>query len=231
MTSQPPESPDPLQPQQSQTPFSPDYFRRYDESDDAQFYSVPRKVVHIDDGAIRAAGTLYADLLPPHARLLDLMSSWRTHLPETYPRGHVSGLGMNADEMADNPQLDDFVVQNLNQDPQIPYPDGEFEASICTVSVQYLTNPIAVFSDLYRVLRPNGVAIFTFSNRCFPTKAVAVWQSATMAQKAGLIAEYFRQAGFADIHAEDRSPAARRGWFGGGDPLIGVWAYKPFSEG
>jgi SAM-dependent methyltransferase len=210
---------------------SPELFRRYDESDDALFYQVPRKVVHIDEGAIAAASQLYGELLPVGGIILDLMSAWRTHLPAAYKPSHVSGLGMNAEEMADNPQLDDFVVQNLNRNPALPFEANHFDAAICTVSVQYLTNPVAVFRDLYRVLKPNGVAVFTFSNRCFPTKAIAAWQSAGMGQKAGLVSEYLRLAGFADIHAEDRSPTRRRGLLGGsGDPLIGVWGFKPFSE-
>lgn len=207
-----------------------EYFRRADESDDDLFYKDPRKVVHIDPGAIAAASQLYGELLPPGGHILDLMSAWRTHLPATYQPGKVSGLGMNADEMRDNPQLNEFVVQNLNKQPKLPYPDATFDGAICTVSVQYLIDPVTVFRDLARVLKPNSPAIFTFSNRCFPTKAVAVWQSIGMAQKGQLVAGYLKQAGFAELHIEDRSPAPKRGLFGGsGDPLIAVWGTTPYK--
>ena len=207
------------------------YFRRADETDDALFYETARKVVHIDDGAIAAASRLYGELLPADGVILDLMSGWRTHLPAEYRASRVTGLGMNADEMHDNPQLTDCVVHNLNATPRMPFADTTFDAAICTVSIQYLTDPVRVFADLCRVLKPNGVAVFTFSNRCFPTKAVAVWQNISMEQKADLLAIYFKAAGFADVHSEDRLPALRRGLFTrGGDPLVGVWAYRPASS-
>jgi SAM-dependent methyltransferase len=209
-------------------PLPSDYFRRIDETDDELFYDSPRKVVHIDDGAIAAASRLYGELLPPDGIILDLMSAWRTHLPTSYRPAKVVGLGMNADEMRDNPQLSEFVVHNLNKTPRMPFDDTIFDASICTVSIQYLTDPISVFKDLFRVLRPDGLAVFTFSNRCFPTKAVAVWHEATMQQKAALVTNYFSTAGFVEVHAEDRTPNIRRSLFSGsGDPLVGVWAYRP----
>jgi hypothetical protein len=95
--------------------FPAGFFRREDESSDDAFYDWPRNVVHIDDGAIAALGRFYAELLPTRGVLLDLMSSWRTHLPETLasnPELSVVGLGMNAEEMADNPQLDRYLVHN-----------------------------------------------------------------------------------------------------------------------
>lgn len=157
------------------------------------------------------------------------MSSWRSHLPAHYKAKRVTGLGMNAAEMADNPQLDDFVVHNLNVAPQLPFDNAVFDGIICTVSIQYLTRPIAVFSDLYRVLKPNGIAIITFSNRCFPTKAISVWQTASMAQRAALVASYFEAADFDDINAEDRSPKPHHHLFSraSSDPLIAVWGYRP----
>lgn len=212
----------------SQSPLPKSYFRRVDETPDEQFYSQPRKVVHIDDGAIAAATALYADVLPESGVILDLMSAWRSHLPTDRKYARVSGLGMNAEEMADNPQLTDYVVHSLNRNPKLPYEDNLFDGAACTVSVQYLTDPIAVFKDLLRVLKPAAPAIFTFSNRCFPTKAVAVWQQGSMSDKAALVAGYLREAGFADIKAEDRSPSRKMSLFSGsGDPLIGVWGYKP----
>jgi len=217
------------------TPFPPEYFRRYDDSPDEYFYSFPRMVVHIDEKAISAASKLYGQLLPPNGVILDLMSSWRTHLPETHKAAKVVGLGMNAEEMAENPQLTEYVIHNLNRWPQMPFADNTFDGAICTVSVQYLTNPIAVFTDLRRVLKPGGVAVFTFSNRCFPTKAVAIWQAATMNQRAALVTRYFEAAQFAEIRAEDRSDLPRTGFLnlfgnGGHDPLMAVWGYKPSSD-
>lgn len=108
----------------------PDYFARTDERDDALFYSVPRKVMHIDEAAVRTLTNAYADLLPHGGVFLDLMSSWRSHLPlETLLPTRVVGLGMNSAEMEDNPQLDEFLVHDLNQRPRLPFPDAHFDCN------------------------------------------------------------------------------------------------------
>jgi SAM-dependent methyltransferase len=149
--------------------------------------------------------------------VLDLMSSWRSHLPHA-GLGAVVGLGMNAAEMGDNPQLDSFVVHNLNREPTVPFPDASFDAVVCAVSVQYLTRPVEVFADVRRVLVASAPLIVSFSNRCFPTKAVAVWLDTTDEQHVRLVQGYFAAAGgFDEVTAEDRST-------GRGDPLYAVWA-------
>ena len=174
-----------------------DPFARVDPSDDARFYSVARKVVHLEPGAIEALRTVYAEQFPPGATVLDLMSSWRSHLPDGL--GRVVGLGMNPEEMAANPQLDESVVQDLNRDPRLPFPDGSFGAVACAVSVQYLTRPFEVFSDVRRVLAPGGPVVVSFSNRCFPTKAVALWLAADDDEHRLVVRTYLERAGFVDV--------------------------------
>lgn len=178
-----------------------DRFARIDPSDDARFYAVDRKVVHIEQGAIDALTACYRDIVPPDAAVLDLMSSWRSHLPGGHAR--VVGLGMNAAEMADNPQLDEWVVHDLNRSPRMPFDDNVFDAVVCAVSVQYLIQPVAVLADARRVLRPGGPVVVSFSNRCFPTKAVAVWLSTTDAQHRALVRSYLDGAGYTAI--DDRA--------------------------
>jgi SAM-dependent methyltransferase len=143
------------------------YFERQDPSDDARFYDFPRKVVHIDDGAIAALGQAYAELLPRSGLLLDLMSSWRSHLPPELEGAdglEVVGLGMNAEEMADNPALERFVVHDLNREQTLPFQTGLFDGAMCAVSVQYLTRPIEVFAEVARVLKPGAPFVISFSN-------------------------------------------------------------------
>jgi SAM-dependent methyltransferase len=194
-------------------------YAREDESGDDEFYRIARKVVHIDDGAIAALGRLYAEVLPASGRLLDLMSSWRSHLPEGMGAADVVGLGMNAEEMADNPQLTRFVVHDVNQDPRLPFGDAEFDGAACAVSVQYITHPLRLFREVARVLRPGAPFVVSFSNRCFPTKAVAAWLYADDEQHIELVRSYFDTAGgFTVVRDEDRSPG------GYGDPLYAVWA-------
>jgi len=177
-----------------------DGFARMDPSDDSLFYAPERKVVHLEAGAIEALRRVYAAMLPAGGAVLDLMSSWRSHLPDGL--GPVTGLGMNASEMADNPQLSSFVVHDLNREPRIPFEDGSFDAVVCAVSVQYLVRPVEVWADVRRVLRPGGPVVVSFSNRCFPTKAVAVWLTSDSNGHRALVRAYLEAAGFADV--EDR---------------------------
>jgi len=201
--------------------FPPAAYERDDESADDRFYVVPRKVVHIDDEAIAALGRLYAEALPAGGRLLDLMSSWRSHLPAGERGREVVGLGMNAEEMADNPQLTKFLVHDVNRDPRLPFGDEEFDGAMCAVSIQYVTHPLLVLREVRRVLRPHAPFVVSFSNRCFPTKAVAVWLGSTDPQHLSLVRSYFEVAGgWKDVTEDDRSPD------GNGDPLYAVWARR-----
>ena len=196
---------------------SPLAFMREDDSSDDRFYVVPRKVVHIDDGAIAALGALYAEVLPRGGRLLDLMSSWRSHLPPDFGARAVVGLGMNAEEMADNPRLTSHVVHDVNRLSRLPFDDAEFDGAMCAVSIQYVIHPVRLLGEVRRVLRPGAPFVVSFSNRCFPSKAVAVWLDTTDEQHVTLVRSYFHAAGgFTDLTDENRSP-------GRGDPLYAVW--------
>ena len=195
------------------------WFRRTDESPDENFYAMPRFVTHIDDGAIAAVTQLYREYFPAGGAVLDLMSSWVSHLPPEVQYHRVAGLGMNREELAANPRLSEFAVQNLNEDTRLPYGDGEFDAAGLCVSIDYLTDPIAVLRETARVLRPGAPFVVTFSNRCFPTKAVAIWHALEDADRCGVVAAFFRAAGaelWSRAEILDRSPG------GGGDPLYAV---------
>jgi SAM-dependent methyltransferase len=203
----------------------PEYFERRDESDDALFYTAPRLVNHIDDRAIAAATDLYRRLLPAGGAILDLMSSWVSHLPPEARYDRVVGLGMNEEELRANPRLTELAVQDLNREPRLPFEDASFDGCVCTVSVQYLTRPVEVFAEVGRVLKPGAPVITTFSNRMFPTKAVAVWTALDDHGHVQLVAEYYRRAGcFDDIEAYDATSGRR------GDPLFGVAARRAKNQ-
>jgi SAM-dependent methyltransferase len=196
----------------------PGDFRRYDETPDEQFYSLPRLVTHIDDRAIAAVTQLYREHFPPDGAILDLMSSWVSHLPSEVMYGRVVGLGMNEVELKENPRLDEYVVQDLNVNPTLPFRDGEFDGVGCCVSIDYLTRPIEVLSEVGRVLKVGSPMIISFSNRCFPDKAVAVWHQLDDQGHMRLVEEYLREAGnFENVRGLDRSP---RRMFS--DPLYAV---------
>ena len=194
-------------------------FARMDESPDAFFYSLPRKVVHIDEGAIAAVGALYQELLPAGGAFLDLMSSWRSHLPAGFNPRLVVGLGLNGEEMADNHQLDVAVVHDVNRNPNIPFQDDVFDGVMCAVSVQYLVKPVAVFQQVNRVLKPEAPFIVTFSNRCFPNKAIAAWLYSGDQEHVQLVHGYFQSSG-------GWSRVSDHATRGTGDPLFAVWGFK-----
>jgi SAM-dependent methyltransferase len=209
--------------QDSEQPFKPHFFARQDESADTLFYTEPRLVVHIDDYAIAAARAVYLDLLPRGGAILDLMSSWKSHMPPELDWTRLSGLGMNETELRENDQLTDYVVHDLNADPRMPYADGEFDGAVVTVSVRYMTKPVEIFRDVGRVLKPGAPFVVTYSNRLFPTKAVRIWTALDERERASLIAAYFKHAGnFSDAQAADRSIDSG----GYNDPLYAVWAYR-----
>ena len=176
-------------------------FDKQDDGDDLSFYAPPRLVTHIDDAAVAALTGLYRELLPADGRVLDLMSSWVSHLPDEIRYGEVVGHGMNADELAANPRLDRWFVQDLNADPVLPLADASLDAALCCVGVQYLQQPVTVFAQVRRALRPGSPFVVSFSNRCFPTKAVAIWRSLDTADQARLVQLYLDRAGFAEVEA------------------------------
>ena len=199
-------------------PLPGEAFGRYDETPDEEFYLLPRFVTHIDDRAIAAVTQLYRDLFPPGGEILDLMSSWISHLPPEVEYRRVVGLGMNEVELRRNERLDSYVVQNLNTNPHLPFGDAEFDGVGICVSIDYLTQPVEVVREVGRVLKVGAPTIITFSNRCFPSKAIAVWHRLDDQGHMRLVEEYLREAGnFRGVRSLDRSP---RRMFS--DPLYAV---------
>ena len=199
--------------------FPDGFFDRSDPTPDPDFYASPRLVTHIDDDAIAAVGALYEEL-GLDGEVLDLMSSWVSHFRQ--PPGRLTVLGMNANELDSNPHATERVLHDLNADPRLPFADESFDAAVCCVSVDYLVRPIEVFIDVARVVRPGGPLVCTFSNRCFPTKAIRGWLATSDDEHCAVVAEYFRRAGgWSDATVERRTKPDHRG-----DPLYAVWATR-----
>jgi SAM-dependent methyltransferase len=212
--------------------FPPGALARRDESSDIAFYARPRLVQHLDARCLAAVGELYARLLQPGARVLDLMSSHDSHLPPALEL-ELCGLGLNGEELAANPRLSERVVQDLNACPLLPWPDARFDAVICTASIEYLVRPAEVLAEARRVLKPGGIVVISFSDRWFPNKAIAVWSRLHEFERLGLVLHQLHAAGFADLHTETRRglprPAddkylAQRAF---ADPLFAAWGYAP----
>ena len=145
-------------------------FTKEDSNDDRLFYASPRLVKHIDENACQVLKNYYDQLLKDGDAVLDLMSSWVSHLPEHKHYSRVAGHGMNQIELQNNAQLTDFHIQNLNTEQQLPYGDEEFDLCTIAVSVQYLTSPVQVFKEIYRVLKPNGTCCVSFPTECSQPK-------------------------------------------------------------
>lgn len=209
---------------------------KLDETDDTLFYSVPRIVTHVDEGFIDQLTNLYHERLQPNSRILDLMSSWVSHLPEEMAFDHVEGHGLNAEELAQNPRLDHFFVQNLNRNFRLPLPDQDFDAVLNAVSVQYLQYPEPIFTEMHRVLKPGGIAIISFSNRMFFQKAIQSWRDGTEADRIALVKSYFQSVpGFSPPEVIIRpSPVPdflRMLGLGDGDPFYAVLAHRRIENG
>jgi SAM-dependent methyltransferase len=205
--------------------------QKLDETDDTLFYAFPRLVTHVDDGFIEQLTQLYRQRLQPHTRILDLMSSWVSHLPPELSFIHVEGHGLNEEELAQNPRLNHYIVQNLNQNPYLPFPDQVFDAVLNAVSVQYLQQPEVVFAELGRVLKPGGIAIISFSNRMFFQKAIQSWREGSEASRVALVKAYFQAAGQFDppevIRRTSSAPLVLQLLgLGGSDPFYAVVAYR-----
>ncbi len=195
----------------------PNAFAKEDGGNDADFYAEARLSTHIDDAAIGALTEFYRRTLPADGIVLDLMSSWVSHLPAEMTFGEVIGHGMNAEELAANPRLDRWFLQDLNREPVLPLQRASLDAAMICVGIQYLQSPVAVLSDLARALKPDAPVVISFSNRCFPTKAVRLWLSLNDEDHARLVTMYLDRAGFAGVEVHR---LRRGGW--DSDPLIAV---------
>ena len=202
----------------------PEERTKLDPTKDSDFYAFPRFVTHVDEGFIDRLTALYREILSPNTRILDLMSSWVSHLPEEMEFEHIEGHGMNGEELAKNPRLHSYFVQDLNAQPKLPLGDSSFDAVLITVSVQYLQYPEAIFAELYRILKPNGLVVVSFSNRMFYQKAIASWRDNSDLGRVALVKSYVKSvAGFREVQAIVR-PATTPSFL----QMLGIMVADPF---
>ncbi len=208
-------------------------FDRIDETTDSNFYQQQRKVHHLDANARQSIADLYGHQIANGSKVLDLMASWESHLPQSRNDIELSGLGMNKYELKANSQLSDYRLHDLNQNPALPYEDESFDVVICTASVEYLIQPLRVFAEIRRILKPGGQCMMTFSNRWFPTKSIALWSEMHEFERVGLVIEYFRQSGWSGkintlssrgLHRPVDDPHYAKTQIT--DPVYAVWSQK-----
>ena len=213
--------------------FSAHDLGRDDDTPDGDFYTQPRFVDHLDSCALETVEEIYARLIPAGSTILDLMAGPDSHLGSVRDPAMVAGLGLNRSELEANPILPEHVIHDLNGDPRLPFPDNRFDVVINTVSVDYLTQPLEVFREVSRVLRPNGLFIVVFSNRMFPPKAVNIWKRSTEKQRVELVRRFFTLSDKFAIQGYHESTGKPRPqddkYYGRGissDPIYAVWG-KP----
>ena len=176
--------------------FNDDAFTRDDAGDDSKFYEVERFVSHIDKRAMATVEELIASLIiEKEPVILDLMAGWDSHIPGSLNPSEVTGIGLNENELKQNKALNNYIIQDINRNPVLAFDDNYFDIVINSLSVDYLTNPIEVFKEAGRVLKPGGLFLVIFSNRMFPQKAVKVWKESTEDERLILVEEYFKGAG------------------------------------
>ncbi|WP_455209881.1 class I SAM-dependent methyltransferase [Kaarinaea lacus] len=209
-----------------------DSFVRKDSQSDSQFYQQPRFVAHLDETALTQFCIFYRRFVRPGMKILDLMSSWKSHIPEDIDNLHITGLGMNQEEMQQNKQLQDYVVFDLNQSTQLPFAEHDFDLAVCTVSVEYLINPVGIFEQIARVLKPGALFAVTFSERWFPPKVIQLWTLLHPFERMALVLDYFRRSkAYKRLATESLRGLPRptndkyATMLPNSDPLYAVWGY------
>lgn len=201
---------------------------------DRDFYRQPRLVQHVDEHFRERLTELYREQLCTGDDVLDLMSSWVSHLPEEMQLGRVVGHGMNEEELASNEQLNDYFIQSLNETQRLPLADDSFDAVLCAVSVQYLQYPEPVFAEIARVLKPGGQVIVSFSNRMFAQKAIRAWREATGSGRLQLVEQYIKAAEVFEsaqtISEHPFVPPTQRFLGGAPDPFYAIYAQTRHNE-
>ncbi len=212
----------------------PDAFSRLDDSNDKHFYETDRFVSHLDSVALSTVEHIISSLiLEKDPVILDLMAGWDSHLPSDLRASEIVGLGLNENELKKNEQLTYYVVHDLNHNPRLPFPNDTFDAIVNTVSVDYMTQPVAVFEEVGRILKPGGLFLVIFSNRMFPQKAVKVWRDSDENERVILVNELFELSGaFEETSrfASKGKPRPENDKYAGqttvSDPVYAVYAEK-----
>jgi SAM-dependent methyltransferase len=213
---------------------SDDDFSRADESDDRLFYARDRFVSHLDSNALSVVEGLIGRLVvKDHPDMLDLMASWDSHIPGTVQPSRLVGLGLNENELKANHALTEFLVHDINATPSLPFSDDTFDVVINTVSVDYMTQPVQIFHEVGRILKPGGLFLVIFSNRMFPQKATRIWVHSDETERVTLVERFFESSGlFNDPKVFVRRGGARPSddkyaHLGiPGDPVYAVYADK-----
>ncbi len=133
--------------------------------------------------------------------VLDLMASHDSHLPPQAKPASLTGIGMNATELAANSALTTRIVHDLNANPALPCATASFDLVLCALSIEYLECPEAILREVARVLKPGGTCVVSFSERWFPPKAVLPWPPMNSFVRQAWVLRHLQRAGFQNLHS------------------------------
>jgi hypothetical protein len=180
-----------------------DAFKRSDEQRDSDFYLQPRMVSHLDSQAQKHLLRHVAGLITAEMKVLDLMSSLQSHLPEGVM---ATGLGMNGEEMQANDRLTEWQIHDLNAKQKLPFTNATFDVVCCHLSFEYLLHPEKIMAETARILKPDGLCIVSFSNRWFPEKVTKIWQQLHDFERMGYVMGNMRE------YFDDFTTTSFRNW-------------------
>jgi SAM-dependent methyltransferase len=209
-------------------PYPPDYFVRPDERDDALFFASPHPELTLDGAGQLLLTNAYEDLLPASGLILELYTGLHSYLPLEHIQPElVVGLGLNTAVFPANPQLDQYIYHNPNRHPALPFANDSFDAILCPLALPYLTQPLTLFQEVWRVLAPAGRFLLCFTNRTVARKTTAVWQQTDDTQHLQLVASYFNLTGpWRDLNARLKATTTSDD----PNPLFIMWASKGINE-
>ncbi len=160
---------------------------KIDSSDDQSFYNHPRYVYHISESFRNRLTDIYSEYLYDHHVILDLMSSWVSHLPNNISYKKVIGHGMNDSELSSNKRLNSFWVQDLNKSQNLPIEDSSIDVGLIVAGWQYLQYPEKVSLELSRIIKANSLLIISFTNRAFWTKSPKIWSDSSEEKRVNYV--------------------------------------------
>lgn len=96
-------------------------------------------------------------------------------------------------------------------------PEGIYDAAICTLSMEYMTEPIETLKRIAEHLQPGSPIVIGFTNHFDEKLAIDGWIDMHDFERMGLVLEYLRQAGLDDAA---KTYSMRNDWRPKDDPLF-----------
>jgi len=170
--------------------------KKFDESNDEEFYSDPKFVYHLDANFRQYLSNVYKKEISDNSTVLDLMSSWDSYLPQEKKYKKVIGHGLNKQELEKNKIFDTYWLQNFNLNQEIPLENESVDYCLMVAAWQYLQYPEHLTTEILRILNNQGKFIISFSNRAFWHKAPNIWTSSTEEERIKYVRKVLVSNGF-----------------------------------